>query len=142
MDSSAERELEAFLSEWKETPEGNRRSFVRLRDFLAEMDDVSLDFKPRPGVTYSLRGAHEAQWERELFVMVDVIEDSPRWLSVCFYSDLVADPEERGDEVPEGLLGEDAICFDLETYDEAGLAYVEDRLREAARKASRGDVDP
>jgi hypothetical protein len=141
MDSSAQAALETFLSEWTDTPEGNRKAFARLRDFLADMQDVVLDFKPRPGVTYSLRATHDAQRDRDLFVMVDVIEDTPRWLSICFYADLVTDPEEKGDDVPEGLLGEDATCFDLESYDEAELAYVEARLREAARAAAGGDPD-
>lgn len=141
METSARESLETFLSEWEETPEGNRRAFVRLRDFLADLDDVTLDFQPRPGVTYSLRAAHDAQKERDLFVMVDVIEDTPRWLSICFYSDLIDDPDERGDEVPEGLLGEDATCFDLETHDEAMLAYVEARFREAARAVSGEDAE-
>jgi hypothetical protein len=142
MESSAQRELETFLSEWPETPEGNRRAFARLLDFLSKLDDVVLDFIPRPGVTYSLRATHEAQRDRDLFVMVDVIEDNPRWLSICFYSDLVTDPEDRGDDVPEGLSGKDATCFDLESHDEAALAYLEARLREAARNASgeNGDI--
>lgn len=141
MEPSARDALETFLSEWEETPEGNRRAFVRLRDFLADLDDVTLDFQPRPGVTYSLRAAHDAQKDRDLFVMVDVIEDTPRWLSICFYSDLIDDPDERGDEVPEGLLGEDATCFDLETHEEAMLAYVEARFREAARAVSGEDAE-
>ncbi|MFP4033408.1 MAG: hypothetical protein ACLFRG_10870 [Desulfococcaceae bacterium] len=141
MEPSARAALETFLSEWAETPEGNRRAFVRLRDFLADLDDVTLDFQPRPGVTYSLRAAHDAQKDRQLFVMVDVIEDTPRWLSICFYSDLIDDPDEQGDEVPEGLLGEDATCFDLETYDEEMLAYVEARLQEAARRVSGEDAE-
>ena len=45
--------------------------------------------------------------------MVDIIDDDPadRWLSVCFYDELVDDPKGLGDEVPGGLLGEDAKCF-------------------------------
>lgn len=68
--------------------------------------------------------------------MVDVIEDAPRWLSVCFYGEMITDPDEQGDFVPEGLLGEDAICFDIDQYDDALLQYVEARLDEAYRSAS------
>jgi hypothetical protein len=67
--------------------------------------------------------------------MVDVIEDNPRWLSVCFYGEMISDPEEAGDYVPEGLLGEDAVCFDIEAFDAERLAYVMARIDEAYRAA-------
>jgi hypothetical protein len=71
--------------------------------------------------------------------MVDIIDDDPenRWLSVCFYDDLVSDPEERGDFVPKGLLGEDARCFDLDEADEDAVGYVAQRIREAGARAGR-----
>jgi len=68
--------------------------------------------------------------------MVDVIEVDPRWLSVCFYGEMITDPEEAGDYVPEGLLGEDAVCFDIETHDADRLAYVTARIDEAYRAAT------
>lgn len=70
--------------------------------------------------------------------MVDVIDDDPadRWLSVCFYKELVDDPEQLGDEVPGGLLGEDARCFDLSQPDEDMVRYIEQRLSEACRAAA------
>ncbi len=138
MDQTAQQELESFIADWRDTPEQNRKAFMRLRDRLAEMVGVLLDFKPRPGVTYSLRASHQNQKTRELFSMVDVIEDDPRWLSVCFYGDMITDPEEKGDFVPEGLLGQDAVCFDLEEWDEDLLRYIEARLDEAARHAAEG----
>jgi len=71
--------------------------------------------------------------------MVDVIDDDPtdRWISVCFYGAMITDPEEKGNFVPEGLLGEDAHCFDIEEPNEKDLAYVEARLDEAYQKASQ-----
>ena len=69
--------------------------------------------------------------------MVDVIEDDPRWLSICFYGEMIADPEEKGDFVPEGLIGEDAVCFDLEQRDEALIRYIETRMDEAYRNAAK-----
>jgi hypothetical protein len=128
--------LNAFIEEWEETPEKNREVFLHLREYLGKKEGVTLEFIPRPGVTYSLRAVHAAQKERELFVMVDVIEDDPRWLSVCFYGEMITDPEEKGDFVPEGLLGEDALCFDVEERDEKLVRYIEDRLDEAFRSAS------
>ena len=69
--------------------------------------------------------------------MVDVIEDTPRWLSVCFYQDLVSDSDGRGDSVPGGLLGENAICFDMEQADDGQLLYLKRRLDEAWMQAQK-----
>jgi hypothetical protein len=137
MKKETEQELNTFIEEWKETPERNREVFLRFKEYLSKKEGITLDFKPRPGITYSLRAVHSNQKEKELFVMVDVIEDEPRWLSVCFYGEMIADPEERGDFVPEGLLGEDAMCFDLEEWDDASIQYIEDRLDEACQSAAK-----
>jgi hypothetical protein len=48
---------------------------------------------------------------------------------------MITDPEDRGDFVPQGLLGEDAVCFDIDQYDEAILTYLESRMDEAAQNA-------
>ena len=136
MSKSADSELVVFLEEWEETPEKNREVFLHLRDYLTNKEGVRLDFIPRPGVTYSLRAIHPAQKTRELFTMIDVIEDNPRWLSICFYGDMISDPEKIGDFLPEGLLGEDAVCFDLEERDVELIRYIEARLDEACMKAS------
>ncbi|OQY57698.1 MAG: hypothetical protein B6245_15665 [Desulfobacteraceae bacterium 4572_88] len=136
MGKEPDSELNAFVEEWKETPEKNREVFLHFKEYLGRKEKVTLEFIPRPGVTYSLRGVHADQRKRELFVMIDVIEDSPRWLSICFYGEMVTDPEEKGDFVPEGLLGEDAVCFDIEELDEELVQYVEARLDEACQNAS------
>ncbi len=131
-------ELDAFLADWEDTEEKNKAVFQRLKTFLEQREGVVLSFNPRPGVTYSLRAAHANQKEKSLFAMVDVIEDTPRWLSVCFYGAMISDPEENGDFVPEGLLGEDAICFDIDAWDDGLIGYVESRLDEAWQSASQG----
>lgn len=128
-------ELDAFIAAWRETPEKNKQAFLELKDHLAAKEGAQLEFVPREGLTYSLRGSFPNQTERPLFVMVDVIEDNPRWLSVCFYGEMISDPEEAGDYVPEGLLGEDAVCFDIEAYDARRLAYVAARIDEAHQAA-------
>ena len=89
-------------------------------------------------MSYSLRARHERQQGRELFVLVDVVDDEPesRWLSVCFYADMITDPSELGDYVPQGLMGEDACCFNLDEDDADMRAYIADRLREAAAKGA------
>lgn len=129
--SPTSQELEDFLSSWPDTPDRNKEAFIRLKEHLESKPEVTLSFEQRPGITSSLRAAHEDQTDRPLFVMVDVIEDDPRWLSICFYAHLVTDPEELGDEVPEGLLGEDALCFDLDAFDEVSLDYIQARMDEA-----------
>jgi hypothetical protein len=130
-------ELQAFIDQWTATSERNKDAFIRLKAFLEAKGDIRFEFVPRAGVTYSLRAMHPNQKQRTLFVMVDVIEDEPRWLSVCFYADMISEPEEKGDFVPEGLLGEDAVCFDIDAYDDALIQYVEARLDEAYSKASQ-----
>jgi hypothetical protein len=134
--SETMQELQSFVDDWTDTDERNKEAFLRLKSHLDAQDGVQLEFISRPGVTYSLRASHPNQSKRTLFVMVDVIEDDPRWLSVCFYGEMITDPDEQGDFVPEGLLGEDAMCFDIDQYDDTLLKYVEARLDEAYRSAS------
>lgn len=136
-----ETELAGLLETWKDTPQKTRAAFLRLKDHLAAKDRLKLYFNPRPGVTYSLRAQHTNQHKRNLFAMVDVIDDDPqnRWLSVCFYGEMISDPDESGDFVPEGLLGEDALCFDIDAWEDGLLSYVEKRLDEAYTSAGQGE---
>jgi len=129
--------VEAFLDSWDDSPERNRQVFVRLKNLLFDHAGIKLEFHPRPGLTYSLRASHP-QHDRPLFVMIDVIDDQPRWLSVCFFGDMIQDPEEQGAFVPGGLLGQDALCFDLDSSGEETIRYVEARIEEACRTASAG----
>ena len=131
------QELISFIAEWGESPEQNKRAFIELKEHLESMAGVQLSFHPRPGLTYSLRAAHARQRDKPLFVMVDVIEDTPRWLSVCFYGDMISDPEERGDFVPGGLLGQDARCFDINQYDDEAIRSVKAKMDEAYAAAAR-----
>ena len=127
-----ERELSAFLETWKDTSTRTRKAFEQLHKHLAAKSDVEFSFKARPGISYSLRARHLHQTQRELFVFMDVIDDPEnRWLSVCFYPDMISDPEEMGNLIPLGLLGEDGYCFDLEEWDEEYLSYLKSRLDEA-----------
>lgn len=136
MNEKTEQELNIFIEEWKENHAKNKETFLHFKEYLSKQDGVILDFIARPGVTYSLRAAHTDQKEKDLFVMVDVIEDVSRWLSICFYGDMTTDPEEKGDFVPGGLLGEDAVCFDLEEQDDTLVRYIEARLDEARINAT------
>lgn len=133
---NALQELEGFIDAWTDTAEQNKAAFLRLKKHIQSKAGIRLDFVARPGVSYSLRVAHEQQKRRSLYAMVDVIEDQPRWLSVCFYDELVEDPDVLGDFVPTGLLGEDALCFDVQSFDEDLLRYIESRLDDAHAAAA------
>ena len=130
-------ELEKFISEWEETESKTKQAFTELIEHLQTMDDITLDFHPRPGITYSLRPKHKNQKNRALFAMVDVIDDDPKekWLSVCFYGDMISDPEEMGDLIPDGLLGDDGHCFDIYEYDISEVEYLKKRLDDAYKSA-------
>ena len=130
--------LEELLDEWEETETETRKAFVALKDHIMAMEGITVEFNARPGVSYSLRPRHENQSKRTLFAMADVIDDDPkeRWLSVCFYGEMITDPDEMGDLIPEGLLGEDGYCFDLDEYDEGAVEYIKARLTEAYNAAS------
>ena len=85
-------ELATFLENWTTDPNNAKDAFRPLsRICLLTTPDVRFEFKARPGVSYSLRAANAKNDERPLFVLVDVVDDEPeaRWLSVCFYADLV-----------------------------------------------------
>jgi hypothetical protein len=85
-----------------------------------------------------MRPVHKNQKEKALFAIVDVIDDEPseRWLSVCFYEDMITDPDGRGELIPGGLSGQDGYCFDMYENDEELAAYLLDRLQEAAAVAA------
>ena len=51
---------------------------------------------------------------------------------------MIKDPEEEGDLVPEGLLGEDGYCFDLIENDESMISYIGQRIDEAHAFVSAG----
>ena len=131
MTTSLSPQVTAFIADWPDEP--MRRAFTELAEMVAGLPGVTCDFVARPGVSYSLRPRHQAQHDRALFAMIDVIDDQPRWLSVCFYEDMITDPESQGDLVPGGLAGSDGYCFDLTAPDR--LTYVHARLLEAFRAA-------
>lgn len=128
-------ELESFIATWPENSKECLSLFLDLKEYLLKLDLVDIEFHSRPGLTYSLRGVHKNQKEKPLFVMVDVIDDDPRWLSVCFYGEMVTDPDEKGDYVPGGLLGEDGMCFDVEDATPTLVDYIKQRITEAYENA-------
>lgn len=132
-------ELNNFIAEWKETESKTRQAFTELLEYLQKMENITLDFNARPGITYSLRPKHNNQEDRALFAMIDVIDDDPeeKWLSVCFYGDMISDPDEMGDFIPEGLLGDDGHCFDMYEYNAEEIEYLKNRLDDAYKAAEK-----
>lgn len=130
--------LATFCNAWSTDPLNAKAAFEEYRQILNQ-EGVSFSFKARPGVSYSLRAKHTRQTKRDLFVLVDVVDDEPdsRWLSVCFYADMVLDPKELGDFVPQGLMNEDALCFNLDADDAEQKDYIAARLREALHNAEK-----
>ncbi len=130
-------ELDLFISDWSDSDTRIKQAFEELLAHLNTLANTGLEFVARPTVSYSVRPKHDLQKKRSLYAMVDVIDDDPdnRWLSVCFYGEMITDPEEKGDLIPEGLLGEDGYCFDLDEYDAGDLDYLKQRLTEAHTSA-------
>ena len=135
MNKEVYNEMSEFLEGWTNDPQDMKGAFIRLKERMSGKEHVAFSFVSRPGVSYSLRAAMDNLGEkgRPLFVMIDIIDDDSenRWLSVCFYDDMVGDLDEKGDFVPGGLLGEDGLCFDLYEHDEALTSYVGQRIDEA-----------
>lgn len=125
--------IQAFIDAWSDNGQGMKPVFTTLYRVLQEKPLATIEFHERPGITYSLRGMRNDRPDRPLFVMVDVIDDDPaqRWLSVCFYGDTIQDPDELGDLIPEGLLGDDGYCFDISEPDDGLVGYVTRRIEEA-----------
>ncbi len=130
------KEIEEFIESWVDNSKKIKKAYVELKKDLEKKEGVFFQFKARPGISYSLRCIHTNQ-KRNLFVVMDVIDDNPedRWLSVCFFEEMIKDSEEKGDLIPEGLSGEDGYCFDLDKWDEYDIKYLKDRLEEAYQSA-------
>ncbi|MFH2060546.1 MAG: hypothetical protein ABIJ59_16810 [Pseudomonadota bacterium] len=133
------KQIDQFIENWTETDSKNRQAFIEIYEHLQTLEDITFEFNERPKVSYSLRPRHTSQQTRSLFAMVDVIDDEPdeRWLSICFYGEMITDPDEAGDLIPEGLLGEDGYCFDLYEYDKDEVQYLKQRLTQAHENAKQ-----
>jgi len=132
-------EMMTLLEGWTDDSAHMKAAFLKLKEKLLNQKDVNLSFISRPGVSYSLRASadNSTRKNRNLYALIDIVDDQAegRWLSVCFYSDLVSDPDNDGNLVPNGILGEDGYCFDLFEYDDKLISYIEQRLDEAYENA-------
>ena len=144
MNNEAYNEMSEFLEGWTNDPQDMKGAFIRLKERMSGKEHVTFTFISRPGVSYSLKAAMDNLGERgrPLFVMIDIIDDDSenRWLSVCFYDEMVQDPDEKGDFVPGGLLGEVGRCFDLYEHDEDLISYVGQRIDEAHANISAPNI--
>ena len=132
-------DVASFVEQWQAGEMAMKTCFETLYRAVSTFGQTSLSCVARPGVSFSLRPRHENQQQRELFAMIDVIDDNPeeRWLSVCFYGDMITDPEERGELIPGGLAGDDGYCFDVYAVEADTTAYLLARLEEAWRNAGK-----
>ncbi len=137
--SGVVEEIGTLLENWPGAYQPVRDCFRLLCRELTAMPEVTFSFSARPGVSYSLRPRHNKMVGREFFAIIDVIDEEPenRWLSVCFYQELISDPEERGECIPAGLPGGDGYCFNVSGDDDNELAgYLVARLHEARTAAA------
>ncbi len=132
-DSKIIADIETFLADWPGAHQPLRDVFRLFYQELSAMAGVTLYFTARPGVSYSLRPGRGQRDGREFFAIIDVIDDEPqaRWLSVCFYQDMITDPEGWGQSIPGGLAGSDGYCFDIYEDNPDLTDYLVARLREA-----------
>jgi hypothetical protein len=140
VDNNELLEMTGFLEDWQNDPRKMKQAFLNVMDKLKAAEGTCFNFISRPGVSYSLRASLRNRDEKPptLFALVDIIDDDPdnRWLSICFYEEMITDPDELGNLVPEGILGEDGYCFDLYIEDPSLISYVEHRIDEAYMHAS------
>ena len=132
-----EKGVNDLLAGWQEDGLNMKPAYETLLAVLTGQKDVQITFHARPGVTYSVRATKGKGEGLPLFAMVDIIDDDAanRWLSVCFYNEMISDPDELGDWVPGGLLGKDAMCFDYDEVDKIKLNYIITKIAEAYGKA-------
>lgn len=125
-------EIDKFVESWS----GGGAVRAAFLDLLSECQKAAarIEFHVRPGVSNSLRAYTQGD-EHSLVIMVDAVEDADPWLSVCFYAEHIQDPEERGECIPGGLLGQDGYCFEVGDGDDALSAYLCNRFKEAWKAA-------
>lgn len=129
------KEITDLLNGWTTDTNGMKAAFTEIIKLLESLDGLIYSFKSRPGISHSLR-ANIDNGEEKILTLLDVIDDDPenRWISICFYAETITDPDEEGDLIPGGLLGEDGYCFDLFDNDGDSVSYIMDRITEAHGK--------
>ena len=126
--TAVQQEIEEFIENWREGEAWSREGFLALYRHVTAMQGVELNFVGRPGVSFSLRPRGAKQPQDGFYAIIDVIDDDPRerWLSVCFYGEMINDPESRGEVIPGGLAGADAAAVAAaQTAQSSGGAYAD-----------------
>ena len=128
-------EVSGLLENWAADNNGMKAVFTEMITLLDSLDGLVYSFKSRPGISHSLR-ANVDKGEEKILTLLDVIDDDPenRWISICFYAETITDPDEEGDLIPGGLMGEDGYCFDIFDNDPDSVNYLKDRITEAHGK--------
>ena len=141
MDPEQHRSLTAFIEKWEKDSFQVKDVFSQLHEKLHNKEYTTLTFIARPGVSYSLRAN---RWvgddqDPQLYALIDVIDDDPenRWLSVCFYDGTVSDTEQLGNLIPQGILGDDGYCFDVNEKDEPLTLFLGQKIDEAFENIER-----
>jgi len=129
-----------YMNTWAEYSQEVKDAFSGLYNILASTPDVKFDFNIRPGVSTSFKSylkKNDPRNPQQLFSVIDIIDQDPQniWLSVCFYADMITDPDDLGNLIPKGLLEEDGYCFDVFEEDNALMDYLKIRIEEAHEKA-------
>jgi hypothetical protein len=129
------KEISELLNGWTADSNGMKVAFTEIVDLLESLEGLTYSFKSRQGISHSLR-ANVGKGEEKILTLLDVIDDDTenRWISICFYAETITDPDEEGDLIPGGLLGEDGYCFDLFDNDGDSVSYIKDRIIEAHGK--------
>ena len=131
-------EFKAYMNDWAEYSQEVKNSFLALFNILSIRPDVTFDFNIRPGVSASFKSYVKMNDppDTRLFSVIDIIDQDPQniWLSICFYADMISDPDDLGNLIPNGLLDEDGHCFDVFEDDEGLMKYIKSRIDEAYRR--------
>ena len=131
-------EIEEMLNNWVEDQRNLKKAFLELLDEIITMDNLVISFKARPGISYSVRASIKkpGKMKRKMFTIIDIIDDPDKWLSVCFYDGTITDKEGLGNMIPQGILGEDGYCFDLDKYDSYLISYLKEKISESYDEVS------
>ena len=131
-------EFKAYMNDWAEYSQEVKDSFLVLFNILSIRPDVTFDFNIRTGVSASFKSYVKMNDppDTRLFSVIDIIDQDPQniWLSICFYADMISDPDDLGNLIPNGLLDEDGHCFDVFEDDEGLMKYIKSRIDEAYRR--------
>jgi len=141
MDPEQYLSLTGFIEKWEKDASCVKDVFLQLQAKLQAKENTLLTFTARPGVSYSLRASKRVGGDQDprLYALIDVIDDDPenRWLSVCFYHGTVSDPDQRGNLIPQGILGDDGYCFDVIEKDDRLTLFLRQKIDEALANIQR-----